>query len=345
MKSRSFIAVAASIVLLLACAGAVLAYDSAQRHTIARGITVGGVDIGGLSDAQARARLAAAYRQRLGHPLVLHFGRQRFVLSPRRARVTVSVQQSVQQALDRTRSDNIFVRVFRSVTDGEIHASIDPQISYSSAALDRMVAHVARVLNRSAHDASISFAGDSIGQVTSTTGIAVRSARLTAMITSALTDPARSRSIAIPVTRTRPAVTSAALAAKYPTIITVDRSTFRLRLWKGLRLVRSYTIAVGMAGLETPAGLYHIQDKEVNPSWHVPNSAWAGSLAGQVIAPGPADPIKARWMGIYNGAGIHGTDELSSLGSAASHGCIRMAIPDVIQLYDQTPVGTPVYIA
>jgi lipoprotein-anchoring transpeptidase ErfK/SrfK len=50
-------------------------------------------------------------------------------------------------------------------------------------------------------------------------------------------------------------------------------------------------------------------------------------------------------MGIYNGAGIHGTDELSSLGSAASHGCIRMAIPDVIALYPQVSIGTPVYIA
>jgi lipoprotein-anchoring transpeptidase ErfK/SrfK len=345
VKSRSFIAVAASLVVLLACAGAVLAYDASRRHTIANGITVGGVDVGGLSDAQARSRLVAAYREKLGHTVVLQLQHRRFVLSPRAARVKVSIQNSVQQALDRSRSDSLFVRVFRSVTDGEIHANIDPQISYSSAAVDRMVTHVARALNRPAHDASISFAGDSIGQVTSTTGIAVRSSRLAAMITSVLTDPGRSRAIAIPITRTPPHVTTAQLAAKYPTIITVDRSTFRLRLWKNLRIVKSYTIAVGMAGLETPAGLYHIQDKEVNPSWHVPNSSWAGSLAGQVIAPGPADPIKARWMGIYNGAGIHGTDELSSLGSAASHGCIRMAIPDVIELYDQTPVGTPVYVA
>jgi len=98
------------------------------------------------------------------------------------------------------------------------------------------------------------------------------------------------------------------------------------------------------SGLETPAGLYHIQDKEVNPSWHVPNSAWAGALAGRVIPPGPDDPIKARWMGVAAGAGIHGTDELGSLGTAASHGCIRMAIPDVIALYDQVPLGSPVFI-
>jgi lipoprotein-anchoring transpeptidase ErfK/SrfK len=140
-------------------------------------------------------------------------------------------------------------------------------------------------------------------------------------------------------------VSTGQLATEYPTIITIDRGAFTLRLWRHLRLVKSYTIAVGMAGLETPAGLYHIQDKEVDPSWHVPNSSWAGSLAGQTIPPGPSDPLKARWLGIYNGAGIHGTDAIGSLGSAASHGCIRMAIPDVIELYSVTPLGTPVYIA
>ena len=50
-------------------------------------------------------------------------------------------------------------------------------------------------------------------------------------------------------------------------------------------------------------------------------------------------------MGIYDGAGIHGTDDVGSLGSAASHGCVRMAVADVIDLYDRVDVGTPIYIA
>jgi lipoprotein-anchoring transpeptidase ErfK/SrfK len=83
---------------------------------------------------------------------------------------------------------------------------------------------------------------------------------------------------------------------------------------------------------------------QVNPSWHVPNSSWAGSLAGRVIPPGPDDPLKARWLGFNGGAGIHGTAESGSLGSAASHGCIRMGIPDVIALYKHMHVGDPVYI-
>jgi lipoprotein-anchoring transpeptidase ErfK/SrfK len=79
----------------------------------------------------------------------------------------------------------------------------------------------------------------------------------------------------------------------------------------------------------------------------MPNSSWvAPADRGKVIPGGsPENPLKARWLGIFDGAGIHGTDATYSLGTAASHGCIRMAIPDVIDLYDQVPVSTPVYIA
>ncbi len=101
-----------------------------------------------------------------------------------------------------------------------------------------------------------------------------------------------------------------------------------------------------MEGLETPAGLHHIEWEQVDPPWHVPNKAWAGALAGKTIPPGPEDPLKARFMSFEGGAGIHGIDpgEYGSIGHDASHGCVRMRIPDVIALYDVSPVGTPVYI-
>jgi lipoprotein-anchoring transpeptidase ErfK/SrfK len=128
-------------------------------------------------------------------------------------------------------------------------------------------------------------------------------------------------------------------------VVTVDRGHFTLRLFKNLKLAKTYKIAVGQVGLETPAGVYHVQNKAINPAWHVPQSDWAGALAGKVIPGGvPENPLKARWLGIFAGAGIHGTADIGSLGSAASHGCIRMAIPDVEELYDQVPVQAPVYI-
>ena len=75
------------------------------------------------------------------------------------------------------------------------------------------------------------------------------------------------------------------------------------------------------------------------------NEAWAGSLAGQVIPGGaPDNPLKARWIGFFAGDGIHGTADDASIGSAASHGCIRMHVPDVEDLYDRVQIGDPVYV-
>jgi lipoprotein-anchoring transpeptidase ErfK/SrfK len=176
-------------------------------------------------------------------------------------------------------------------------------------------------------------------------GIEVQTSALIGQIEQSLQHPTDPRVIVPPLKRLRPKVTLANLASHYPAYIVINRSAFKLRFYRRLRLAHTYTIAVGRQGLETPAGLYNIQDMETNPSWHVPNSSWAGSLAGTTVPPGPADPIKARWMGVSGGAGIHGTDVLGSLGTAASHGCIRMSIPDVIQLYSQVRLHTPVFIA
>ncbi len=342
MRSWSFAAVALSLFAMFALAGGLVAYDASQKNTISSGIRIGQVGVGGLNATQARARVRARYRP---HAVILSYRNQLFTLNPRAANLHVDVAGSVQQALDRTRADNLFTRVWRSLTGGRVNDEIDPQVSYSHAAVNRLIVRIATTIDRPARNASISYSGSSISPVSSQTGLQVATVQLTSQISSALGDPGPSRRIQIPVQGTLPRVTTAQLARRYSTVITVDRSAFTLKLWKNLRLARTYTIAVGMIGLETPAGLYHIQDKQVDPSWQVPNSAWAGSLAGQTIPPGPQDPLKARWMGIYNGAGIHGTDELSSLGTAASHGCIRMTIPDVIDLYSQTPLGTPVYIA
>jgi lipoprotein-anchoring transpeptidase ErfK/SrfK len=159
-----------------------------------------------------------------------------------------------------------------------------------------------------------------------------------------LVDPSTPRTIGAPTRAVAPHLTSGELAQRYSSYIVVDRGPFQLKYYRHLKLAKTYRIAVGQQGLETPAGLYDIQSKQVNPVWQVPNSPWAGALAGRTIPPGPEDPLKARWMGFDGSAGIHGTEDVSSLGTAASHGCIRMAVPDVEQLYAKVQVHTPVYI-
>lgn len=345
MGKRAVIVSGIVVAFLLVAGIGAWAYDHGRRDTIAEGVRVGGVDVGGMSADEARAALRERLLQRLRRPVVATYEGRRVVLSARRAGVAVNVEQAVDDAIARSREGFFVSRVAREVTGGSVSAEVQPGVVYSRLAVAHFVAQVGDGFDRPPRDASIDFSPASLEPVRAQDGVTVERRPLRRAIVRALTDAGAASTVAVRARIVRPKVTTAQLAKKYPVVITVDRSNFRLRLWKDLKLVKTYTIAVGQVGLETPAGLYAIQNKQVDPVWNVPHSDWAGDLAGRAIPPGPANPLKARWMGIYAGAGIHGTDSISSLGSAASHGCVRMAVPDVIDLYDQTPVGTPVYIA
>jgi lipoprotein-anchoring transpeptidase ErfK/SrfK len=213
--------------------------------------------------------------------------------------------------------------------------------------LTQVVAKVAGDANRNPKDASVKPQASGLTVEPATPGRAVDTVALRKALAAAIADPRRSADITATVTPVEPKVTADKLAQKYRAYIIVDRKGHELRFYSHLKLADTYPIAVGRAGLQTPAGLYDVQWKQVNPPWHVPNSAWAGKLAGRTIPPGPQDPIKARWLAFNGGAGIHGIDpsEYGSIGHDASHGCVRMRIPDVIALYRRTPVHSPVYVA
>src|SRR5579864_1659209 len=276
-------------------------------------------------------------------PIRLTAAGRTFVVDPRRAGLRVDVNGMVSRALQASSSGGLVRRFLRDIEGRRVHAAVPLAATVSSEALIRTASDIASVVDEPARSARVIASATSLHVVPARTGATVDQAALRSELSAALLDPAV-RTLAVPVHEVDPHWTTANLAKRYPAFILVDRETFTLRLYRGLKLARTYPIAVGQAGLETPAGLYRIDDKQVNPSWHVPNSAWAGSLAGRIIPPGPADPIKARWMGFWNGAGIHGTDETWSIGHAASHGCIRMRIADVEQLYPLVPLGTPIYV-
>jgi lipoprotein-anchoring transpeptidase ErfK/SrfK len=344
MRQRSFIVLAAVVAFLILGTVGVYAYDKSRDDTVAKGIKAGGIDIGGMSKSKARQTLDDELTARLNQPLFVSFHHRRFKLAPQTAGVRIDVDGMVKQALDKSRKGNILTRAVRSITGGKLNQEVPVELSYDQTKVSAFVSHVEKGVNRPAQDAKVSYSSSGISKVASKKGYQVQDAKFRADVQAALRTPSGDRTVTPVVSVTKPKVTSRQLASKYPAIIVVCRSCFTLRFYKHLKLAHSYPIAVGQQGLETPAGLYDVQDKQVDPSWHVPNSAWAGSLAGRTIPPGPQDPLKARWMGFNGGAGIHGTAEVGSLGSAASHGCIRMAVPDVIQLYSQVSVGDPVYI-
>jgi lipoprotein-anchoring transpeptidase ErfK/SrfK len=344
MRHKSFILVAVLLSILVCGAVAAYAYDSSRKDRVAEGVTVAGVNIGGMTSDQARRTINRELSEPLEQPIAVTWKRQRFNLSAQDAGVKADVDGMVDEALAKSREGNLFSRVARDVTGGEENAQVAARVSYDDRAVRRLVRRVKRKLNRPARDAEVSF--PSLEKVKEQTGLRVKTTALRQRVAQALTVPGVDREVEAAVVEIQPKVTTAELADKYPAFLVADRSNFQLRFYKNLELAKSYTVAVGAVGFDTPAGLYHIQNKAVDPAWTVPNSDWAGELAGTVVPGGTAEnPLKARWLGIYDGAGIHGTDQTYSLGTAASHGCIRMAIPDVIELYDQVPVGAPIYIA
>jgi lipoprotein-anchoring transpeptidase ErfK/SrfK len=343
-KERLTLLAGVSAAVVVGLTVAAYAYDSSRDDLVAHGVKVAGVDIGGLHKAAAKRKLEAELTRRLDRSVRVRAAGQSYRLTPGAAALAVGVDGMVNEAIDRSRSGGLPGRLWRGLTGGDVNADLRAHVSYSAVSVRRFVRRVKKTVDRPPRDADVQFSLASLPAVPSQTGLTVSYKRMLTLVEGALNQVGHGRFVRVNVKVTKPKVTTAELGKKYPVVVTIDRPAFRLRLFKRLRLSKTYTIAVGQAGLETPAGLYSVQDKEVNPSWHVPNSAWAGKLAGRVIPPGPDNPIKARWLGIFNGAGIHGTSDIGSLGTAASHGCIRMAIPDVEQLYPQVPLQAPVFI-
>ncbi len=343
-RKTQILMVAAAFLLIGGAVGA-YAYDSSQKDELAEGVTISGVNVSGMNRDQAteavRNRVLTPQRK----PVEVTFNEKTYKLPVKELNIQADVETSIDRAFEESREGSLPSRLVREVTGGEVNAAIPVEVTYSRPAVNQFVREVAEGVNRDPVDASVAAGPDSLSVVKAENGYKLRDNLLEEELYSLLDSGKGNRTLVAKTNVTKPAVTTEEVAAEYPTYLTLDRTSYQLKLWKDLELAKTYTVAVGQVGLETPAGTYNIQSKQVDPVWTVPNSAWAGDMAGQVVPGGvPENPLKARWMGIFDGAGIHGTDDTGSLGSAASHGCVRMAIPDVIDLYDQVDVGTPIYI-
>ena len=333
--------VVAALVLFSAT---VLVIDAARKDVIADGVRIASADVGGLDRDEARELVERELSGEFPKEVRATYKGEGLLLRPEEAQAKLDVDTSVDAALSYSRREsNPFSRV---LAGHDASGTVPPRISVSRPAVAQFAARVAGRVDRRARDADIDWHDGKLDRTPARNGVKTRRSELVAAVLERISSPAEKRDVEVPVKLIeRPDRTLADLARRYPTVIAIERDGKRLRLYKNLELEHKYLIAVGQAGLETKAGRYRIEDKQVDPAWHVPESDWAGELAGQTIPPGdPDNPLKARWMGFFDGQGIHGTDEISSLGESASHGCIRMSIKDVKQLYDQVREGTPVFV-
>ena len=306
-----------SLVLFLAAAIAI-APSAGSPRTIPNGVRLAGINVSGLDAGQAGQQITA----RFGAPLRFRYGKRRWSVAPERLGAVVAVEDAVGEALQADGGDDVDVRV-----------------DVDRAKVRRYVDGLQERFGFAAEDARIAGLVDGRPEIAeSKWGLEVRRRTMVVGITRMLRTRIRPR---IPVvTKTlKPTLT----LANFGPVVVIHRGSNRLALFNGEQPWRSFRVATGTSEYPTPTGTFSIVDMQRNPWWRPPDSDWAKGL--KPIPPGPGNPLGTRWMGITApGVGIHGTPDPASIGYSASHGCIRMLIPEATWLFDHVRLGTPVLI-
>ena len=306
-----------ALVLVLSAAVA-LAPSAGPKRTIPRGVRVAGVNMAGLDAGQARQQIVSRYSV----PLRFHLRGRRWSVPTARLGLAVSATDAVERAFQAQSGENVEVRV---------EADRAQLLNYVQTLEERF--------GRPAKDAKLVGLKHGRPEISrSKWGRAVRRGTMTTAIARTIRKRNRVR-LPLVLKPIEPAVTR----AKFGPIVVIHRGANRLDLFNGTRRVRTFRVATGQAQYPTPTGLWHIVDMQQNPWWRPPDSDWAKGL--KPIPPGPGNPLGTRWMGLdASGVGIHGTPDPASIGYSASHGCIRMLIPEATWLFDHVRIGTSVLI-
>lgn len=294
--------------------------------------TIANIAVGGLGPIEAKRTvqdaLAPVYEKR---PVAIRVNHKDTLVMPGEAGLVVYYDWMVDRA-------------FKLAGAGK-PALVPLHLGVKNAVRDAAIASVAKKYYRAPRDARVRFGVTAIRRVRARLGRALDQALVLRRLEKELRQPTTGRVVEGRLIHVRPSISTSSLRKRYPAYISVDRSTHTLRIFRALRLVRTYPVAVGAAGFETPSGLRHVLYKDRNPSWTAPNRPWAYPYQGQTFPPGdPNNPLREWFIALGDGIGIHGTSEEWTVGTSASHGCIRMHAADVDQVARLTPVGTPVLI-
>ena len=334
MIARSFLTLCCLALAVLLPAGPAGAQPPLPGERIPAGVTAVGIDVAGLTVDEAAARLQQVVGARVeGGTIAVQAADITWTLKAADAVVSLDELQSAKRALYAGRD-----------AAGQ-PVDVPLVVTFDKAAVDKFAATIDKRLARAPRDATLKISLRRVRVTHSKAGRDINRRELVKTLRAALADPRITRVIEPRLLAVKPKLTADKLRKNVSTVITIDRRNFKLRLFKHLKVVKTYKVAVGLPDYPTPTGRFAIQSKQVNPVWSVPNSPWAGELAGTTVTGGSAaNPLKARWLGVSGSVGIHGTGQDYSIGTRASHGCIRMHVGDVIALYKRVPLGTPVLI-
>lgn len=326
-----------SLVASVIAAGAALAFEVATRDHLLPGTRIGGVLVGGRSIADAKSVLEEAFVAPLHDPIRLEAAGASVTVAPWDLGMRIDTGGVLRRTHARQQARPLPQRVWTRITGDPRDVELDHYIE--EGALRRRLEQVAVEVDRDVRDASLELLEDgSLRIVPDEFGRRLDVEHAAARIAEAL--QAGARSVDLPVHVTQPERT----AADFRQVILIKTRSNTLDLYEDGKVVRAYRVATGTGGYPTPAGLFHITAMRKNPSWGNPGTPWAANLP-PYIPPGRNNPLGTRAMNLSaSGIRIHGTPEANSIGSNASHGCVRMHMRQAEELFELVGVDTPVLI-
>lgn len=216
----------------------------------------------------------------------------------------------------------------------------DVVLEIADEAIHEVVDEVTAPHEVPSQDAQLAWtAGAGFAVTPGTTGLAVdHQAAITALRSALLAGHDR---VELDLHVTQPRITT----ASFDEVLLVRQAERRVELHRGGQIARSWSVAVGTSGYPTPTGMFTIGAKRFEPTWRNSSPDDWGSDMPAVIGPGPDNPLGLRALnwerdGVDTLIRFHGTANENSIGRAASHGCVRMTNPDVIELYGLVDTGT-----
>jgi len=314
-------------------------YDRASANKVLPGVTVYGVDVGGMTRGEAIAAVQARVDGTLDRTIAVQAGKKETTVTPRDLNAGADVAAAVDRALSLSEGYSWTTRVYHRLWNKPVGQALDVPLAFDQAQIDAFVRGVAGQVAVAPRDASLDWLDGGLVRQKARTGLAVRQARGAKLVLAALQQG--SETVTLPLRQIEADVTEENLGS---TII-IRISENRLYLYDGLDLARTYDVATGSGGYPTPQGHWEIVNKRLNPTWvNGAKDSWGADLP-DFIPPGPGNPLGTRALDLSApGIRIHGTYADYSIGTYASHGCIRMHIPDSEELFGLVDVGTPVII-
>jgi lipoprotein-anchoring transpeptidase ErfK/SrfK len=315
-------------------------YDRGAEDRILPGIVIDGVDVGRMTRDEAIAAVRAATSLRLGAPLTVEAAGTSWKATPQELGVRADVEGAVDEALAVSPTLGMVSRVYHRLADEPVGRSLSVGWRYSASRVDTFVKDIAADVSRAPRNASVSLDGTQVRFTHAKSGRALKSDQAAEKILSAL-QRTSSPTVRLTVKPVAPKIADDEVG----TTIVIDKTTNELTLYQGFERDRMYQVATAIAPYETPSGTWTIVNKAENPTWTNPAPDTWGADLPLTIPPGPGNPLGTRALYLNApGIRIHGTYDSASIGTHASHGCGRMHISDVEEMYPMVPIGSKVLI-